>query len=573
MARRPARRRPGPAPADTLSRLEALRTERGPAPAQEKLAAMARLDRARLPDADAVLRLHEALSFLAAYPDDERVRAAAEFLLQRFESRADLRRFRRDLESSGIAGTDIVYPFFAPTARWLAHDFPQRLSVVWRDLEHPERLAAALSLLATYSESPALDEYDHPAREWVRRLAGPGVTDATWILRRIETLTRSSFLHEAIYQELGLTLRLAWGDGGPSRTLDRWPTGPVHLFDAPLRRHRPDLRREVRRRPVAIEPVDPKDGQRLVALARGAMITRARDLDALAWGSADDVRLVRWDDGLVFALIGQVPERRLMLESVYGILTLQNGVPIGYALISSLYRSSEIAYNVFDAFRGGEAAWVFARMLATARAVFGARAFVIVPYQLGYDNDEGLDSGAFWFYAKLGFAPREAETLRLMNGEQRKIGANPGYRSDRAMLQRLASQNAFLDLGRPRRDVMGALPMADATLAVVRELAARGGADRERAVASCRADVIRRLGASSFRSMTPGEKLALDRWAPLVCVLPGVERWSAAERHALAAVIRAKGGRRESEFVLRFDAHAKLRRALATLAVRESRNA
>jgi hypothetical protein len=259
-----------------------------------------------------------------------------------------------------------------------------------------------------------------------------------------------------------------------------------------------------------------------------------------------------------------------MLESVYGILTLQNGVPIGYALISSLYRSSEIAYNVFDAFRGGEAAWVFARMLATARAVFGASAFVIVPYQLGHDNDEGLDSGAFWFYAKLGFAPRERETLRLMQGEQRRIKAQPGYRSDRATLQRLSAENAYLDLGRPRRDVMGELPMADAALAVVRELAARGGADRERAVASCRKDAVKMLGASAFRNMTAGEKLALDRWAPLACVLPGVERWSAAERRALAAVIRAKGGRHESEYVLRFDAHAKLRRALATLSLRES---
>jgi hypothetical protein len=572
MARRPARR-PGPAPAAALARLEALRTDCGPGPAQEKLAAIATLDRARLPDADAVLRLHEALSFLAAYPDDERVRSATEFVLQRFAGRADLRRARRALEGSGIAGTDIVYPFFAPTARWLAHDWPERLSVAWKELERPERLLAALPLLATYSESPAIDEYDFPAREWIRRLAGPGVTDATWIVRRSEALTRSSFLHESLYQDLELTLRLAWGDGGPSRTLDRWPTGPVHFFDAPLRRRRPDLRRELRRRPLAVEPVDPRDGRRLVELARRAMITRARDLDAFAWGSAEDVRLVRWDDGLVFALIGQVPERRLMLESVYGILTLQNGVPIGYALISSLYRSSEIAYNVFDAFRGGEAAWVFARMLATARALFGARAFVIVPYQLGHDNDEGLDSGAFWFYAKLGFAPRDPETLRLMRSEERRIEAKPGYRSDRATLQRLSASNAFLDLGRPRRDVMGALPMADATLAVVRELAARGGADRERAVASCRRDAIRLLGASSFRDLSPGERLALDRWAPLVCVLPGVERWPAADRRALAGVVRAKGGRRESEFVLRFDAHARLRRSLAALALRESSGA
>ena len=156
-----------------------------------------------------------------------------------------------------------------------------------------------------------------------------------------------------------------------------------------------------------------------------------------------------------------------------------------------------------------------------------------------------------------------------MRAEQGKITSRPGYRSSRATLQRLASQNAYLDLGRPRRDVMGELPIADAALAVVRELAARGGADRERAVASCREEAVKLLGRSSFRGVTPGEKLALDRWAPLACVLPGIERWSAAERRALAGVIRAKGGQRESEYVLRFDAHPRLRRALAALARRE----
>jgi hypothetical protein len=47
-----------------------------------------------------------------------------------------------------------------------------------------------------------------------------------------------------------------------------------------------------------------------------------------------------------------------------------------------------------------------------------------------------------------------------------------------------------------------------------------------------------------------------------------VRRWAEADRRALADVIRAKGGRRESEFVHRFDAHARLRVALRALAQR-----
>jgi hypothetical protein len=48
-------------------------------------------------------------------------------------------------------------------------------------------------------------------------------------------------------------------------------------------------------------------------------------------------------------------------------------------------------------------------------------------------------------------------------------------------------------------------------------------------------------------------------------VLPGLTGWPDDDRRALADVIRAKGGVRESEFVRLFDAHTLLRRALITL--------
>ena len=49
-------------------------------------------------------------------------------------------------------------------------------------------------------------------------------------------------------------------------------------------------------------------------------------------------------------------------------------------------------------------------------------------------------------------------------------------------------------------------------------------------------------------------------------VLRGRDRGSRAERRALAEVVIAKGGRRESDFVELFDAHRKLRSAIRRLA-------
>ena len=67
------------------------------------------------------------------------------------------------------------------------------------------------------------------------------------------------------------------------------------------------------------------------------------------------------------------------------------------------------------------------------------------------------------------------------------------------------------------------------------------------------------------RRLAPGERVAWARWAPLVSVLPGVAEWTRDDRRALAEVIRAKGGRHESDYVRAFDAHASLRHAVAAL--------
>ena len=143
-----------------------------------------------------------------------------------------------------------------------------------------------------------------------------------------------------------------------------------------------------------------------------------------------------------------MPERRLLLEAVYGFLTLKNGVPIGYVLASALYRSSEIAYNVFETYRGGESSPIYGRVLACVRHLFGADAFTIFPYQLGDGNDEGLRSGAWWFYQKLGFEPRAAEARRVLARELARIKVDPRHRSDLATLKRLAAHNVFWQPGR-----------------------------------------------------------------------------------------------------------------------------
>jgi hypothetical protein len=269
-------------------------------------------------------------------------------------------------------------------------------------------------------------------------------------------------------------------------------------------------------------------------------------------------------DGLEFLMIGALPERRLLLESVYGFLTLKNGVPVGYVLTSALYRSAEIAFNVFDTFRGAEAGPVYGKVLGMTRALFGVDAFTIFPYQLGEGNDEAIESGAWWFYEKMGFRPRAATARTLMRRELARMARDPRHRSSAAVLHRLARHNLYAYLDRPRHDVIGELPLPSAGIAVTRSITRRFAGDRVRAAQACERLARERLGVRGFAGWSAGERHAWVAWAPLVALLP-VMRWSGGERAALVQVIRAKGGRREDAFVRAFDAHPRLGPALAKL--------
>jgi hypothetical protein len=555
-------------PTVLLRELEAIKSEFGRGLSARKLELLARLESEALRTASAVSRLHEVACFLRAYPDDRRVLDRVERLLSAFGSRRDLARHRTELADSGIAGTDIYFRFFQPTAEFLARRHPGALHIDWPEFDEKDRLERMLSLLALYCETPGLDEELFDARGWIERLKGPSETDASFLIRRFGALAVDEFVRERLFEELDVPIRLRAGRDTPSRTRARHDRARIVYQTKPLRRERPDVARELSRPPRAIRAVSEREGAELVRLAREAMITRSRDLDAFAHGDPRDVRIVDCGDGLEFACIGVRPERRLMLEAIYGFLTLKSGVPIGYVLASALFRSCEVAYNVFETFRGGEAAHVYGRVLAMLRALFAADTFTIYPYQLGHENEEGIRSGAFWFYQKLGFRPREPEVSKLLRREEAAMRRDPGHRSDRATLRRLATENVYWSSSRARDDVIGVFPLGSIGLAISDSLAARFGADRERGQRVCATEAAEWLGVRDWKSLPPGERLAWERWGPLVAILPGIARWSPSERRALAGVVRAKGGRRESDFVRLFDRHRMLRRSMRRLAAR-----
>lgn len=558
-------------PTQTLvRRLKRLREEFGAEAEAQKVELLRALRGRRCTSVADLLSLHESLCFLRAYPGSHAGRELVLELVAEFSSRSDVRRLQGSLDAEGVAGVPIRSPFYWPTLRWLVRRWPDRLRIDWDEWSDPGAVESMLSLLVPYTETLGIYEADLTLREWIDCMRHPDETDAAFLVRRFESLRLGPFWSEFLFDRLGIPCILDPGPGTPSRT-EAALSGIRPVLRKTVRRsERPDLAAEIRRGPPSIRPVSRRRGTEIQDLARAAMLSRARDLDAIVYGNPSDAYVVEDEPGLHFVGFGMEPSRRYVLEGTYLWLILQNGVPVSYMQGSGAFDWAEVNYNVFPPFRGRDSARLYGRSLAVLHAVMGIETFLVDPYQLGDENDEALASGAWWFYRKLGFEPVDPATAERARHEIRLCQRRPSHRTSRGTLRELARSPMRLCLSRNPSPFSREL-VAPLGVAVSRMLGERFGSHREEGMKVCSDEVAAELGGGSDprAGMHREERLAFDRWAPLVSSLPGRTRWTPTERLALIDVLRAKGGRRESTYLRLLARHRRLAQALAQLASRE----
>lgn len=546
-----------------LKELERLQFSFGPDFQSAKLELLTTLANSRLPAANDVFGLHEILCFMYAYPDSRRLLRQVTAMLDGFAHRPDLSRHSSALADSGIAGTLIHYRFHWKTAKWLGDHWPGSLLVDWAEFEGETALDDLMPLLLPQPAQETLEHLYLSPQEWIDELKRPDETDATYLIRLFARWRAGEAVREKSYDGLDLPLVLRPAPGSPSRTGARIkPRRPSY---GPPQGPLPPDGAQSFPAPSDIREVSPRHGRTLINLARTQMVTRSRDLYAFMNADACDVRIVTYAGGIQFISYGLHPHARSLLEAMYVFLILKNGLPVGYTQAATLFRSAEINFNVFDTFRGAETSRIFSLTLSMVRHLFGCDTFVINTQQLGEDNEEAIQTGAFWFYHKHGFRPRNPGLLELASRELERRQRNPRHRSSPGTLRNLAGGPLYLSLGKPREDLVHTIPAAAVGLAAARELERHATATDPSGARQCVAKASRLLGRRIDSRLTAAQREMWERWSPLVLCLPGVQRWSTGNRVRLADLINAKGGHRESDFVALFDGHRALRRALLRL--------
>lgn len=469
-------------------------------------------------DAPSLIRLHEILLFARAYPASAPIARLADSILTSFHRRvtalwaagADLTPFEEP-EVSGIAGTSFSAVFSYEAARGLSARHGDALNINW-DAYEQDKLGSVLRAFIPLLNEDWPVEANVPYRDWIRAAKAPGLSDLEWLLGKLDPQS---------YEKLQLPLQWDLNNSPATRSRLRLPASKLFVHKTPLlRRGDVSLPLELDGPPLPVSRVPRPEAETILGMIVDTSAMRYRELygfnhpDAAAMYRADAGR------GLEIVFFGIPPAWRLPLRAYHCGMFFKNGVPAGYIETLSLFERAEVGFNLYYTFREGEAAWIYARLLRFLRQMLGVTHFSVDPYQLGHENKEALESGAFWFYRKLGFRPLDPQITKLVAREERRMQADPGHRSGTATLKKLAA--GYVLYG------------------------PRGDWDRFR---------VRNIGLAAQRAGLT-DPLSL---------IPDVAEWTALEKRKLGAIVRAKQGREESRYLRLMQGHKRLRDALIQL--------
>jgi hypothetical protein len=520
-------------------------------------------------DAEALIELHEQLLFRRAYPRNQSELTRIENKLKRLASQvAQLEDSEVDLspldapEVSGIAGTSVTSNFSYALVRWLVAKFPRQVSIDWDWFDSEDQFGATMRRFLPLLAEDAMVEAHVPYRDWLESARGRQ-NEVAWIIDRFESLALSDRQKAELYDSLKLHVTWQFGSRS-SRTGMRLSARKTFFHDTPLIKRRDiDLGKELNSPAIPVRKLSRDEGEKILDLARETSAVRYRELHGFTFG--DPSRVVKADPGrgTEAFVVGVPPENRLPLRAYHAAMIFKNGVPVAYFEGLSLCERMESGFNLYYTFRDGETAWLYARILRLMRQLLGVTVFSIDPYQVGHENEEGIESGAFWFYRKLGFRPVKPELLKLTLAEERKLASDPMHRTSARTLRKLASGHMLFEMPGRESSEWDRFEVRNIGLAVQRRMAKEfdGNPERFRQYSLTFADKV--LGVRLRQ-----DEAATGHFNDLAMALStaaDVAQWSPDEKKSAARIFLAKSGADEAQYLRQMQKHALLRASLIRL--------
>ena len=493
---------------------------------------------------------HRELCFFRAFPDSSARRQATRTTAAGFGALVSRlsEAQRHQLEDTGIAGTAIRYRFSFEVARWLAQNAAGEVSIDWDEVDDEERLDELLRQVLLPAEDEYFDSGYACCKEWLDVVTvGFDGTDFDWLMVQLRDDNMRRFWAQ-LYDAADLPLVWTLTGTSPCKLNNVFPVRTPVIRDNDLRGRPSQPKREIQRPIKVLRRLKKHAGARLIDVAVAALAVRHRETYHFNHANPSEVYLADVGKGVSVAVFGLLADYRYPLECTMGFLILSNGVPIGYGGSSILFRQINTGINLFDEFRGSEASYLWVQVMRVYHALTGCTRFIANAYQFGGDNDEAIDSGAFWFYYKLGYRPVDSKVRALAASEAAANRNKPGRRSKPPTLRRLASCDMHLILpGARSSDLIDEDWFATSSFLATRQLGLVSANTRQEAAAEVSKQVVRDLNIRSFGSWSRAERQSFDALAPFVAAVAPAS-WGAGDKQIMRKLMRAKGSAHEAAY-------------------------
>ena len=534
----------------SVNRLCKIRTHFDAGHSQEKLQLLRELNGVRVRLATELMRLHGALCFIRAFPDTVAHFKAAHTLLMHFEERvlALSAAERLQLDDSGIIGTPIYYAFSFEVATWMARRLGGSVSFHWEDIEEVSRLDELLELMLLPAEADYFDSGYVSGQEWIELASkNSGATDFHWFITQLMQHRPNPALAQT-YNAADLSLVWDLREAAFSKSCNIVRVGKVKARKHGMRKPSGAAHKEIKRPVDSLKKLPRRAATKLIDVAMASLAVRHRETNHFNCANPQEVYLADVGEGISIAVFGLQHDDRFALECTMGYLILSNGVPVGYGGGSAVFCQINIGLNIFDEYRGSEAAFLWVQVMRVYHQLTGCTRFIANAYQFGSDNAEALQSGAFWFYYRLGYRPVVPSVRKQAQSEFSRMRDDRSYRSSLRKLRSLSSCDMHLVFpGARASELFEERWIETSSMLATQEIAAAGGRTRSESAKNVAARVARDLGMRSVGNFSAAEMFGFHRIAPLVAAAKPAG-WPAAAKRSMRAILRAKGGEGEAEF-------------------------
>jgi hypothetical protein len=550
-----------------IRELSLLRTILDQAASRRKKQIIEKLKSSSIRSAAQLLEYHETLLFLVAYPETKEISKLVESELKRLFHTLSSGGVRPipSLEDSGLAGTSLRLHLGFDILCWLIREFPDDVNLEQDEELTGNPLLSALTNVICSVERDGIIIDDLSTEQWIEIAKGERKSsDLSWLLLMLQRLKGSSFLLDQIFNSLELPLYWNLTKPEATRTLQRFPKRTPFTERKILKRglNWSEIIKSTLPAPARLQK---QERRKLLSTVRLALCVRDRETDPVTYANEQEIDLFQLERGVDVAVIGTQPEYRRPIESYFGFMAARNGVPMAYGGSWIFGQRAEIGVNIFDTFRGGESLFLFSQIMRAYYGRFGARYFTVAPYQFGHDNPEAIESGAYWFYYRLGFRSVDSELAAVAAREWVKISSQKGYRTSHKILRRLATLPIALDLRNARASDSPILDVTRISIALTDLIGQRDLGDRNRALRRSFQKAKRILPVQEFDRWPSAEQESFRQLCILAAEISDLSKWSVQEQEALVSLMRAKSGKRERSYTRKVQRHRRFLDALAKI--------